>query len=147
MPVRAVIYHPGMSRVVKLVSVALLMAATGLLGVGSANGQPPAPACGYTLSPPQVVNTGGVSKVTATVSFYACGAPFRPAMSVACVHLAGPDSRGQCTQARGPGAAQVFFEPYQPGATYIASGRGCGKVFEDALEPNCQILGPINATL
>ncbi|RAV11980.1 hypothetical protein DQP55_12840 [Mycolicibacterium sp. GF69] len=136
-----------MSRVAKLVPVALLIAATGLLGVGSANAQPLPPPCGYTLSPPQVVNAGGVNKVTATVSFYACGAPFRPAMSVACVHLAGPGSRGQCTQARGPGAAQVFFEPYQPGATYTASGRGCGKVFEDALEPNCQMLGPINATL
>ncbi|KUI14022.1 hypothetical protein AU193_08290 [Mycobacterium sp. GA-1285] len=127
--------------------VALLVASSGLLGVSAANAQPPQPACGYTLSPPQVVNAGGVSKVTATVSFYACGAPFRPAMSVACVHLAGHDSQGQCTQARGPAPAQVFFEPYQPGATYIASGRGCGKVFEDALEPNCDMLGPINATL
>ncbi|MFV9635428.1 hypothetical protein [Mycobacterium neumannii] len=136
-----------MSRVAKAVLVTLFVASSGLLGVGPANGQPPQPACGYTLSPPQVVNTGGVSKVTATVSFLACGAPFRPAMSVACVHLAGPDSQGQCTQARGPGAAQVFFEPYQPGGTYIASGRGCGKVFEDALEPNCQMLGPINVTL
>ncbi|MCV7238721.1 hypothetical protein A5765_07985 [Mycolicibacterium celeriflavum] len=136
-----------MRRVVKLVLVALVMASTGLLGATTAEAQPPPPACGYTLSPPQVVNTGGVSKVTATVSFIACGAPFRPAMSVACVHIAGPDSQGQCTQARGPAAAQVYFEPYQPGATYIASGRGCGKVFEDALEPNCQMLGPINATL
>lgn len=136
-----------MSPVVKAVLVSLLVASSGLLGVGSANAQPPQPACGYTLSPPQVVNTDGVNKVTATVSFYACGAPFQPAMSVACVHLAGPDSQGQCTQARGPANAQVFFEPYQPGATYIASGRGCGKVFQDALEPNCQMLGPINVTL
>lgn len=136
-----------MSRVVKAVLITLVVGWSGLLGVGSANAQPPQPACGYTLSPPQVVNTGGESKVTATVSFLACGAPFRPAWSVACVHVAGPNSQGQCTQARGPAAAQVFFAPYQPGATYTASGRGCGKVFEDALEPNCQILGPINLTL
>lgn len=136
-----------MSRVVKLVVVALLTVPTALLGAATANAQPLPPACGYTLSPPQVVHTDGVSRVTATVSFNDCFGPFRPAMSVACVHLAGPDSRGQCTQARGSAAAQVFFEPYQPGATYIASGRGCGKVFEDALEPNCQILGPINAPL
>lgn len=44
-------------------------------------------------------------------------------------------------------AAQLYLQPYRPGATYIARGRGCGKVFEDALEPNCQMLGPINATL
>lgn len=136
-----------MNRVVKLVLIVPLTALTGLLGVGSAYAQPLQPACGYTLSPPQVVNSGGVSKVTATVSFVACGAPFQPAYSVACVHVAGQDSQGLCTQGRGPGAAQVFFEPYQPGATYIASGRGCGKVFQDALEPNCQMLGPINATL
>ncbi|OBI83832.1 hypothetical protein [Mycobacterium sp. E740] len=135
-----------MSRVVKAALVALLVASSGMVGVGSAHADLP-PACAYTLSPPQVVQTGGVSKVTATVSFNGCGAPFRPAMSVACVYVAGHNSQGQCTQARGPGAAQVYFEPYQPGATYIASGRGCGKVFEDALEPNCQMLGPINATL
>ncbi|KUH86437.1 hypothetical protein AU186_05395 [Mycobacterium sp. GA-1999] len=141
------IYHPGMSRVVKAVLTALLVAPCGLLGLAPAQAQPPPPACGYTLSPPQVVNTGGVSKVTATVSFNDCWGPFRPAYSVACVHIAGQDSQGQCTQARGPGAAQVYLEPYRPGAAYIASGRGCGKVFEDALEPNCQMLGPINATL
>ncbi|SEH69888.1 hypothetical protein SAMN04489835_3004 [Mycolicibacterium rutilum] len=136
-----------MSRVVKVVWVGLLAGWAALLGAGSAHAQPLPPACGYTLSPPQVVHTDGVGRVTATVSFGDCFGPFRPAMSVACVYLAGPSSQGQCTQARGPGAAQVFFEPYQPGATYISSGRGCGKVFEDALEPNCQMLGPINATL
>lgn len=136
-----------MSRVAKAVLVTLFVASSGLLGAGAVNAQPPQPACGYTLSPPQVVNTGGVSKVSATVSFIACGAPFQPAYSVACVHRAGHDSQGQCTQARGPAAAQVFFEPYQPGAQYIASGRGCGKVFADALEPNCDMLGPINVTL
>nr|WP_090341045.1 hypothetical protein [Mycolicibacterium malmesburyense] len=136
-----------MSRVVKAALVMLVVGWSGLLGVGSAGAQPPQPACGYTISPPQVVNTDGVSKVTATVTFYACGAPFQPAYSVACVHRAGHDSQGQCTQARGPATAQVFFEPYQPGATYTASGRGCGKVFQDALEPNCQMLGPINVTL
>ena len=50
-------------------------------------------------------------------------------------------------QAREAAAAQVFYEPYQPGATYISSGRGCGKAFELATDGNCQILGPINATL
>lgn len=134
-----------MSRIVHGVLVALL--AGSAASIGSAHAQPLPPACAYSLSPPSVVHVDGVSRVTATVSFDSCTGPFRPAMSVACVHLAGPDSQGQCTQARGPGAAQVYFEPYQPGATYIASGRGCGKVFEDALEPNCHMLGPINATL
>ncbi|MCV7280438.1 hypothetical protein H7J88_12340 [Mycolicibacterium flavescens] len=136
-----------MSRIVHGVLVGLLVAGSALAGIGSAHAQPLPPACTYSLSPPQVVHTDGTARVTATVSFVGCTGPFRPAMSVACVHLAGPGSQGQCTQARGPGAAQVYFEPYQPGATYIAGGRGCGKVFEDALEPNCQMLGPVNVTL
>ncbi|AMO62780.1 Uncharacterised protein [Mycolicibacterium phlei] len=136
-----------MNRVVTTVLAAPLLAASALMGAGSAGAQPLPPPCHYTLSPPQVVQGDGGSRVTATVSFDACGAPFQPAVSVVCVHLAGPSSQGSCAQARGPATAQVFFEPYEPGATYIASGRGCGKVFEDAIEPNCQILGPINLPL
>lgn len=139
------IYDPGMSRVVNLVSVALLMAATAVAGAGFAHGHPPP--CAYTLSPPQVVQADGVSRVTATVTLNGCAGAFRPALSVACVHVDGPDTQGQCTQARGPAAAQVFFEPYQPGATYRSSGRGCGTLFDDMLGPECQLLGPINATL
>jgi hypothetical protein len=139
-----VIYHLRMSRVVNLLPVTLLFAGAAVAGTGPANSQPSA--CGFTLSPPQVVQTDSGSKVTATVTLVECWGPFRPELSVACVHVAGQDSQGQCTQARGPAVAQVF-QPYQPGATYTSSGRGCGTIFYDAMEPNCQLLGPIDVRL
>ena len=48
---------------------------------------------------------------------------------------------------QGPEAAQVFYEPYRPGATYISTGRGLGTLFNDMSEPNWQVLGPVSATL
>ena len=142
-------YHRDMSRLVNLAMVSLLMVATAVAGagVGSAGPGDPPPPCAYSLSPPQVVQAGGVSRVTATVTLSGCAGAFRPALSVACVYVDGPNSQGQCSQAQGPGAAQVFFEPYRPGATYRSTGRGCGTLFWDALAPNCQLLGPIPATL
>ena len=134
-----------MSRLLSLCALTVLMAATAVTGAGASHAQPPP--CAYTLSPPQVVQDGGVSRVTATVTLTGCAGAFRPALSVACVYVDGHDSQGQCTQAQGPAAAQVFFEPYQPGATYRSTGRGCGTLFWDALAPNCQLLGPIPATL
>ena len=138
-----------MSRLLSICAVTVLAAATAVAGagVGSAGPGDPPPPCAYTLSPPQVVQADGVSRVTATVTLAGCAGAFRPALTVACVHIDGQDSQGQCTQAQGPAAAQVFFEPYQPGATYRSTGRGCGTLFWDALAPNCQVLGPIPATL
>lgn len=130
-----------MSRVINLILVTLLIAAFGATGAVVAAAHPPP--CAYTLSPPQLEG----NRVTATVTLAGCAGAFRPALSVACVHVDGQDSQGQCTQARGPAAARVYFEPYQPGATYRSSGRGCGTLFEDMLGPECQLLGPINATL
>ena len=74
-----------------------------------------------------------------------CLGPWKPKYGVACLNIQG--GAGQCTQSRGPETAQVFFEPYQPGATYVASGRGCGAIFDFTTDPTCQTVGPINATL
>ncbi|ULE31540.1 hypothetical protein [Mycobacterium sp. IDR2000157661] len=138
-----------MSRIVNLAWVVVVMAATAVAGagVGSAGPGDPPPPCAYTLSPPQVVQAEGGSRVTATVTVAGCAGAFRPGYSVACVYVDGQDSQGQCTQARGPAPAHVFFEPYQPGATYRSTGRGCGTLFWDAYAPNCQVLGPVTATL
>jgi hypothetical protein len=138
-----------MSRLVNLAAVTVVLAATAVAGagIGSAGPGDPPPPCAYTLSPPQVVQADGGSRVMATVTPSGCAGAFRPALSVACVYIDGQDSQGQCTQAQGPGTAEVHFEPYQPGATYRSTGRGCGTLFWDALAPNCQVLGPIHATL
>lgn len=73
-----------------------------------------------------------------------CGGPFRPYLSVVCVQDGG--SPAQCTQARDADTAQVYA-PYHPGGTYTSTGRGLGTVFNDAPEPNWQLLGPFTAAL
>jgi hypothetical protein len=48
---------------------------------------------------------------------------------------------------QGVDTAQVYFEPYKPGSTYTSSGRGCGIIVPTLPADNCQILGPLSATL
>ena len=139
------IYDPDMIRPVMAVWVSLILALAGVAvpGVAGAEPWPPSP-CGFTLSPPQVVQVGGVSKVTATVTSTVCGAAASPYQSVACLELAGQQG-GSCMQ--GTDTAQVYLEPYKPGATYLSRGRGCGIIVPTLPADNCQILGPISATL
>ena len=132
--------------VIGMISTAVVL--TGIAGASGAHAQPPIPPgpCNFTSSPPQVVQVDGVAKVTATLTPAGCLAPWRPKYGVACVHIEGGSD--QCTQSRGPETArQVFFAPYQPGATYVSSGRGCGAVFDFTTDPTCLTVGPINATL
>ena len=49
--------------------------------------------------------------------------------------------------ARADPPPQVYFEPYTPGATYSSRGRGCGIIVPTLPADNCQILGPVTATL
>ncbi|MET0702715.1 MAG: hypothetical protein ABWY93_23945 [Mycobacterium sp.] len=112
-----------------------------------ASAEPPPP-CAFTLSPPQVVQVDGASMVTTTVAIGNCVVPpAGPTLSVACVQLQAPNAATQCTQAHGTDAAQVFYAPYQPGATYVATGRGCPSWIGQSIAPLCQILGPESATL
>jgi len=122
------------------------MAVAGVVGFPAAQAQPPVPGtpCSYTLSPPEVVNVDGADMVAATLTPAGCLGPFRPYLAVACVQKAGAPA--QCTQARGTDPARVVT-PYQPGATYISTGRGLGTLFNDMTDPNWQVLGPISATL
>jgi hypothetical protein len=120
----------------------------GVGGIPVAAADPPPPPCAFTLSPPQVVQVNGASMVTATVAIGNCVAPpAGPTLTVACVQLQAPSAATQCTQAHGTDAAQVFYAPYQRGATYIATGRGCPSWIGQSIAPLCQILGPETATL
>jgi hypothetical protein len=134
-----------MMRAVKVLGVAMSLTLAGAAGtnIASAEPWPPSP-CGFTISPPRVVQVGGVSKVTATVASTVCGPAASPYQAVACVELAGQPG-GSCMQ--GTDTAQVFFEPYNPGATYISRGRGCGIIVPTLPADNCQLLGPVSATL
>src|SRR5690349_20704088 len=134
-----------MSRVLMAMSATVLLALAALVGASAATAEPmPPPPCGFSISAPQVVQVDGVSKVTATVTSTVCGIAASPYQSVACVELLGQQG-GSCMQ--GVDTAQAYFEPYRPGATYVSTGRGCGIIVPGLPADNCQILGPVQATL
>jgi hypothetical protein len=110
-----------------------------------ARAEPSPPPCSYRLSPPQVVQLSGTNAVTATLSPAACDRSVAY-LTVACVQLQVSDGPGQCQQQNGILTAQVFYQPYRPGATYIATGRGCANTGNPP-RPVCQPMGPPTATL
>jgi len=136
-------YHPGMIRSLLILAAATALTFAGTAGV--ANAEPSPPPCSYTLSPPQVVQLSGTNVVTATLSPAGCDRS-TAYLSVACVQLQGSDGPGQCQQNNGILPAQVFFQPYRPGATYISTGRGCA-LTGNPPRPFCQPTGPFTATL
>ena len=133
-------YHPGMIRSPIVLTAAVALAFGGTAAVASASPSPPP--CSYTLSPPQVVQLSSTNAVTATLSPAGCNRS-TAYLTVACVQLQGSDGPGQCQQNSGILTAQVF---YRPGATYIATGRGCATTGNPP-QPVCQPMGPPAATL
>ena|ERR1700760_1560681 len=136
-------YHPGMLRT----PVILVAAAASALGATTAAaGASPSPStCAYTLSPPHIVALSGTDAVAATLSPASCDGA-TAYLSVACLQLQGSDGPGQCGQNNGILTAQVFYQPYRPGATYIATGRGCANTGNPP-QAVCRTLGPITAAL
>lgn len=110
-----------------------------------AGAAPDANACTYTLSPPHVVQVSGTDMVTATMSPSDCDGA-TPYQSVACVQVQGGQGPGKCVQNNGLLTAQVYFSPYRPGATYIATGKGCATKGNPP-QPICEPTGPLTATL
>jgi hypothetical protein len=126
--------------------IVMLWLASVIAGPAVALAEPPPP-CFYTLSPPSVVEEQGATLVTATVEPTRCGFPAEPRFGVACVQRQGDNSHVTCTQGKGTDVAHVFVA-FQPGATYVATGRACGGwvgISETGVP--CQQLGPISATL
>ncbi len=136
------IYHPKMLRLPTILAAAAL-ALAGTTPVATA--EPSPPPCQYTLSPPQVVQLSGTNVVTSTLSLAACDQSVAY-QTVACVQLQGSDGPGQCAQQVGILTAQVFYQPYRPGATYTATGRGCANTGNPP-QPVCKPMGPLTATL
>jgi hypothetical protein len=145
-PATSLNYDPDMNRLAMPVLATLTLALAGVVGASAARAEPwPPSPCGFSITPPQVVQVDGVSKVTATVTSTVCGFAASPYQSVACVELQGQPG-GSCMQ--GTDTAQVYFsQPYTPGATYISRGRGCGIIVPTLPADNCQILGPLTAPL
>ncbi|HYP93918.1 MAG TPA: hypothetical protein VER34_12490 [Mycobacterium sp.] len=116
-----------------------------LAGSAVAGAEPSPSPCSYRLSPPQVVQLSGTNAVTATLSPASCDRSVAY-LTVACVQLQGSDGPGQCQQQNGILTAQVFYQPYRPEATYIATGTGCANT-GNPRQPVCQPMGPLTATL
>ncbi len=127
----------------------VVAAAAGMCFAGSsgvAGAEPDAPeACAYTLSPPHVVQLSGTNVVTATLSAAGCDQS-NVSLTVACVQLQGSSGHEQCDQGEGIIPAQIYYQPYRPGATYVATGRGCA-VKGNPPQPICETTGPVTATL
>jgi len=108
--------------------------------------EPTASPCNFRMSPPQVVQVSGTNMVTATVEPAGCSVAAEPTHSVACLQMQGSQTAEQCSRTDGPGTARIYFAPYRPGATYVASGRGCASVGNPP-RSICQTTGPITAAL
>lgn len=118
-----------------LVSICLVAASAGAVGVANAYPIPTPPPCTFALSGPA---TEGES-VTATVESVGCAALAVPYSTVAC--LRGAQGVTQCAQSHGLDPARVSVA-YQPGVAYEATGRGCAGWVNLEPHPNCQVLGP-----
>lgn len=116
-----------------------------LTAAGSATAAPDQPGCTYTLSRPSVTQVSGVPMVTAAVAAAACNRS-NSTLQVACLELRGAGTAPLCVSSEGPVAAQVFFSPYRPGATYVASGRGCAAAGSPTVSV-CNAVGPVTVTL
>jgi hypothetical protein len=110
-----------------------------------AGAEPDSMGCTYTLTAPSVVNVSGVDMVTAKVDTAACEGAVT-FQTVACIAMDGSNGPGKCAQGSGIVPAQVYFQPYRPGATYTATGRGCAAKGNPP-QRYCAENGPLTATL
>jgi hypothetical protein len=138
-------YHRPMGRHTML-AFAAVAACTLVVPAAPAHAEPTAPPCTFTMSPPQLVQVSGTTMVTATVGPGACHVAAEPTLSVVCLQLQGSQTAAQCAQLEGPSTAHINFAPYRPGATYVATGRGCALVGNPP-RSICQATGPLTATL
>lgn len=130
------------------VCTAVLFATVVGAGPGVAAASPPDEEsyhCAYTMDAPSVVDVSGTKMVTATITPAACTGPVNSNSTQVCLSTAGL-VMDRCAFNTGQGAAQAYFGPYVPGATYTAKGRGCAGSYRPA-STVCETLGPVSATL
>lgn len=127
---------------VVVATLGLLLGATG--AVAAADEQDTS-VCDYRLSAPYVVDVSGTAMVTATLEPGACNRA-NVFSTVACLQREGASGPAQCDRNNGPLPAKVYYAPYQPGATYVSTGRGCATVGNPP-QSVCQPTGPVSATL
>ncbi|WP_319448753.1 MULTISPECIES: hypothetical protein [unclassified Mycobacterium] len=118
---------------------------------GTASAAPPQPdpspaaSCVYTLTPPSKVTVSGTEMVTASLKPGPCTGDINPNTLTVCLELKGYASP-QCATHPTFDPVDVYFSPYRSGATYIATGLGCGNVFPTG-DQSCSPVGPYATTL
>lgn len=139
----AVAYDPEMIRSLMVAGLTVTLSCLPL--TAAAGAEPGDPPCTFTLSAPHVVRVSGTDMVAVTMTPADCngGTPYQ---SVACVELQGGPGPQRCVQNNGLLTARAYYAPYQPGATYVATGRGCATTGNPP-EPVCRPTGPLAATL
>lgn len=127
----------------------VVMTLVGVCSVSVSGASPPTDAaneaCPFVLSPPEVVQVSVSSMVMAKLGPGPCRVEGIPNESVVCLAIEGDSSAGQCANMIGAEPAVLYY-PYQRGATYVVTGRGCSSFFE---RPHtvCGTVGPAAFTL
>jgi len=125
---------------------ALLMASTAP-AVAAPDEPPNEPiTCPYALSPVQLVTVSGVVMVTTSLPPAQCQGRANSIHTTACLNAEGSGTAPICQRATGQVTAQVFYSPYRPGTTYVATGSGCATGVEP-VRSYCSSVGPLTVTL
>jgi hypothetical protein len=119
-------------------STALALCPIGVYCAGGSAASPPAPGgagvCSYAFDGPRVVRLSGVPYVEAGLHATECTVRGHPTTTV-CLSVEGDNSAGRC-QTHGATIPTFVYYPYQPGATYIATGKGCYGLLQDDVSPD-----------
>lgn len=139
------------SRVMGAVGAVCATVATivGLANGGTAYAAPPEDqqaSCVYTLSKPFVVEMAGRNMVSATLASLPCVGDILPNQQTVCVQLDGSPAAARCDTKAGYTPAQVYFDIYRLGATYVSTGSGCAAIAPSQVSV-CSTQGPLSATL
>ena len=129
----------------RFVLVLPVLVVAALAGAAPSVADPAEPGCTVTLTAPEVTDQSGTPMVTATARPAACNRA-EPMMQVACLQMQGSPTPPKCMSKDGPNTARVYLAPYQPGATYVATGRSCANAGNPPTT-YCRTAGPITAML
>ena len=102
--------------------------------------------CPYALSPVQLVTVSGVVMVTTSLPPAQCRGRANSIHTSACLNAEGSGTPGVCQRATGQNTAHVFYSPYRPGTTYVATGAGCATGIQP-VQSYCSSVGPLTVTL
>ncbi len=128
-----------------VIGMALVPIGSAAVSHASPSGEDASGQCSFVLTPPEVVQVSGESKVLVTMHPGPCTTAAVPNSQVVCVSVAGDGSPGHCAYKSGQETVRMYYF-YRPGATYVVKAQGCA----DSITPPytlCQNFGPTQTTL